>query len=193
MTKAELRGRMQAVLGRIDGSDLLQRSGEAARRFQEVPAWQEAPVILCFLSMPHELDTAALIKGARASGRRVAVPRIEEDVIRFVFLPEDAGELPRDHWGIPVPGPHWEPFMPFRGMRALAAVPGLAFDRRANRLGRGRGFYDRFLMEARTALGDGITAIGLCLSEQLVDEVPHTERDERLDGVVTERESIVEP
>ncbi len=193
MTKAELRARMEALLRGIDGVDLRQRSVQAARRFQETPAWSEARIVLCFLSMPHELDTAALIEGALAAGRRVAVPRIEGDLIRFVFLPEKVGELPRDRWGIPVPGPHWEPFLLFRGTRALAAVPGLAFDRRGNRLGRGRGFYDRFLGEARASLGGDFTAIGTCFSEQLVDAVPHTERDQRLDGVVTDRESIPAP
>lgn len=158
---------------------------------QETPAWSQARIILAFLSMPHEVDTAALIADTLRSGRRVAVPRIEGDVIRFVFLPADRDELPRDSWGIPVPRADWEP-VPLRpGARVLAAVPGLAFDRRGNRLGRGKGFYDRFLKEARAALDGELTAVGICLSEQLVDEVPRGERDERLDGVVTEQESIM--
>ncbi len=191
MTKAELRARMAAILASIDAADMVRRSTLSARRFQDTPAWNEAEVVLCFLSMPREIDTAALIEAARKDGRRVAVPRIEGEVIRFVFLPDDAPELPRDRLNIPVPGPHWEPFLPLRGTRALAAVPGLAFDREGNRLGRGKGFYDRFLGEARAALGDGITAIGFCLSEQLVEEVPHTDRDQPLDGVVTERETLL--
>jgi 5-formyltetrahydrofolate cyclo-ligase len=190
MTKAELRGRMEDLLRHMDPGDLAERSTRAARRFQQTQAWREARIILCFLSMPHELDTAALIAGARESGRRVAVPRIEGDVIRFVFLPGGETDLPRDGWGIPVPGPDWEPFPLRRGTRTLAAVPGLAFDRRGNRLGRGKGFYDRFLREARGALDGEITAVGICISEQLVDEVPHNERDQRLDGVVSEQESI---
>ncbi len=89
-----------------------------------------------------------------------------------------------------MPRPEWEPLALRGGTRILVATPGLAFDRAGNRLGRGKGYYDRFLAGARGALGRDITAIGLGFSEQLVEEVPHTERDQRLDGVVTERESV---
>ena len=190
MTKADLRSRMNGLLRQIDAHDLARRSAIAAQRFQESAAWREAGVVLCFLSMPHELESAGLIDAARASGKSVAVPRIEGDVIRFLILPVDPRDLPRDKWGIPVPDPGWEPFAARRGTDVLMAVPGLAFDRRGNRLGRGKGYYDRFLGDTRAAVGRGLSAIGICLSEQLVDEVPHTERDQRLDGVVTERETL---
>ncbi len=185
-----MRSRMLSLLRGIDQKDLAERSLQAARRLQETRAWAEARVILCFLSMPHELDTEPLIAAAWAWGRRVAVPRIEGDDIRFLSLPRDQGDLPRDRWGIPVPRADWEPLVLQRGMRILVAVPGLAFDRARNRLGRGKGYYDRFLKKARAALDGEVTAVGVCLSEQLVDEVPHTDRDQALDGVVTERESI---
>jgi len=190
MTKAELRARMERLLARIDARDLRQRSIQVVRQFQETKAWKEAEVVLCFLSMPAELDSANLITAAHALGKRVAVPRIEGERIRFLILPSDAGELPRDRWGIPVPRPEWEQLSLTPGTRTLVATPGLAFDRGGNRLGRGKGYYDRFLGDARSALRDKLTAIGIGLSEQLVDEVPHNERDQRLDGVVTERESV---
>jgi len=190
MTKAELRARMEGLLAGVNAQDLEQRSIQAARRFTRTEAWNAAEVILCFLSMPAELDSASLISATHAAGKRVAVPRIEGDGIRFFFLPADAGELPRDRWGIPVPRREWEQLSLVPGTRVVVATPGLAFDRSGNRLGRGKGYYDNFLRGARSALGDELTAIGVCFSEQLVEAVPHTERDERLNGVVTERESI---
>jgi 5-formyltetrahydrofolate cyclo-ligase len=190
MTKAEMRTRMERFLAGMDAGDLEKRSIQVAMRFQDTRAWREAQVVLCFLSMPHELDSSTLIRTAHASGKRVAVPRIEKGDICFFFLPPEAGQLPRDRWGIPVPRPEWEPLPLQRGSRILVAAPGLAFDRAGNRLGRGKGYYDRFLESARDALADELTAIGICFSEQLVEEVPHTERDQRLDGVVTERESV---
>ena len=181
---------MARVLAGIEVHELQRRSAQVARRFQDAPAWADARVVLCFLSMPGELDSGGIIQAARASGKRVAVPRIEQDVICFRFLPPDAGELPRDRWGIPIPPAEWEQLALRGGTRVLVATPGPAFDRIGNRLGRGKGFYDRFLRRARSALGKDITAIGVCFSEQLVPEVPHTEMDQRLDGVVTERESF---
>ncbi|HVO38657.1 MAG TPA: 5-formyltetrahydrofolate cyclo-ligase [Spirochaetia bacterium] len=186
-----MRRRMTELLASLSQNEIARRSAAAARRFMDTEAWSRSDTILCFLSMPRELDTDGLIAAARASGRRVAVPRIEGGVIRFLFLPPDAGTLPRDAWGIPVPDPAWEPFDPRDARGALVAAPGLAFDRAGNRLGRGKGFYDGFLRSARAAGGAGFTAIGLCLSEQIVEEVPHTERDERLQGVVSDLESVL--
>jgi len=185
---------MRAVMKRrltgIDPADLAERSAAMAGRLALTEAWGRADTILCFLSMPHELDTAGVILAARARGKAVAVPRIQGNDIRFVVMPTDAGELPRDAWGIPEPGPAWLPLDIARAGHVLVTAPGLAFDRQGNRLGRGKGYYDRFLDGARRAAGS-IIVLGICLADQLVDAVPHVERDQRLDGVVTERETIL--
>ena len=191
MTKAEMRSRMTALLETIPGRDSAERSHAVAQRFMATEAWRRARIILCFLSMPNELDTAPLIAAAGRAGKRVAVPRIEKGVIRFLYLPAGEVELARDRWGIPVPEPAWEPFVPESTPGVLVATPGLAFDRQGNRLGRGKGYYDGFLRTARAASGTDLTAIGVCFSEQLVAEVPHDERDQRLDGVVSDSESVI--
>jgi len=184
-----MRAVMKRRLNGIDPADLLQRSAAIARRLALTEAWSRADTVLCFLSMPHELDTAAVVLEARARGKTVAVPRIEENDIRFVVMPLVTGELPRDAWGIPEPDPAWLPLDIARAAHVLVAAPGLAFDRQGNRLGRGKGYYDRFLAGARRA-AKSITALGICLSEQLVDAVPHGEGDQRLNGIVTEKETI---
>ena len=185
-----MRAAMKRLLAGIDAPDLARRIAFVGGRLVLTDAWNRADTVLCFLSMPHELDTAGMISEARAGGKAVAVPCIEKDDIRFVVMPPDAGELPRDAWGIPEPDPAWLPVDLRRAARVLVAVPGLAFDRQGNRLGRGKGYYDRFLATARRA-AKSVTALGVCLSEQLVDAVPHGERDQRLDGVITERETIL--
>lgn len=77
-----------------------------------------------------------------------------------------------------------------------ALVPALGFDRRLFRLGRGRGFYDRFLAsfdERRKQVGASpIYKIGIGFSEQLVDELPQDDHDVKLDAVLTDRELIVD-
>jgi len=190
MNKLELRAVMKRLLAGIDAVDFAERSSAVARRLALTGAWGRADTVLCFLSMPHELDTAGVILAARARGKAVAVPRIEQEDIRFVIMPPDAGGLRRDAWGIPEPDPAWMPLDLARAGYLLVAAPGLAFDRQGNRLGRGKGYYDRFLGGARRA-AQSIIALGICLSEQLVDAVPHGERDQRLDGIVTEKETIL--
>ena len=185
-----MRAIMKRRLAAIDPADLAVRSAAIARRLALTEAWARADTVLCFLSMPHELDTAAVIQAARAREKSVAVPCIDAGDIRFVVMPPDAGELRRDAWGIPEPDPAWLPLDIARAGSLLVAAPGLAFDRQGNRLGRGKGYYDRFLLGARRA-AESITALGVCLSEQLVEAVPHGERDQRLDGIVTEKETIL--
>ena len=140
-----MRAVMKRRLAGIDPADLAERSGAIARRLALTKAWAGADAVLCFLSMPHELDTAGVILAARARGKTVAVPRIQENDIRFVVMPMDAGKLSRDAWGIPEPDPAWLPLDIARAGHLLVAAPGLAFDRLGNRLGRGKGYYDRFL------------------------------------------------
>ena len=190
MNKAELRGAMKALLAGLDPADLRARSRRAADRFRRTAAWTRMDVLFCFLSMPAELQTGALIQAAREEGRAVAVPRIEDGEIRFLTLPPDAPEPARDRWGIPAPDPEWAGVDPARAGKILVCAPGLAFDRQGNRLGRGRGFYDRFLSRARVACPSLVT-IGICLSEQVVADVPHTGGDQLLDGLVTDAETLL--
>ena len=190
MNKREMRSAMTAFLQGIDAADLASRSALTARRLAETEAWRRADAVLTFLSMPNELDTSAVIAAARAAGKRVAVPRIEGDDLHFRVLPKEADNLPRDRWGIPEPDPSWQAIDLARAGRVLVAAPGLAFDRQGNRLGRGKGYYDRFLAGARAAV-KSITAIGICLSGQIVEAVPHDDHDQVLDAVVTEAETIL--
>ncbi|MGA2642375.1 MAG: 5-formyltetrahydrofolate cyclo-ligase [Spirochaetia bacterium] len=153
MNKAEMRGSMQRFLAALGADELAARSAEIARRLQETAAWAWMDVLLSFLSMPREIETNRMIRAAHARDKSVAVPRIEGGEIRFLMMPADARTPPRDRWGIPVPDPSWPVLEPARAGRMLVAAPGLAFDRKGNRLGRGKGYYDRFLSRARV---DGV-------------------------------------
>ncbi len=94
MTKGEMRAGMERLLAGLEPADLRRRSELAARRLAQTQAWSGSHVVLCFLSMPHELDSAPLISAAHGSGRRVAAPRIQGEVIRFFYLPRDPGSSP---------------------------------------------------------------------------------------------------
>ena len=190
MDKQAMRSLMKTRLGEIQPEDLAQRSGQVAERLAAMPQWSSADTVLCFLSMPHEMDTTPLIHAARAAGKAVSVPRIEGADIRFLVMPPNTGELPLDRWNIPVPDPFWPPLDPPRSGRILVACPGLAFDREGNRLGRGKGYYDRFLSRLRREASEVFT-VGVCLSEQLLPSLPHEDFDQRMDALVTERETVV--
>jgi len=189
MDKAALRREMEDRLRALSRARREDDSARVAARLVGSAAWAGAEAILTFLSMPTEIDTAPIIAAARAAGKVVAAPLIEAGDIRFVVLPAEASDLARDAWGIPVPDAGWPAMDLARATRPLVTAPGLAFDRQGNRLGRGKGYYDRFLSRARAAC-PGLTALAVCFSFQLVDAVPHGPRDVPVDGVVTEDAAI---
>jgi len=64
----------------------------------------------------------------------------------------------------------------------LIIIPGIAFDRRMNRMGRGRGFYDRFLSNLK------VPKMGICFDFQLFDGIPNDDKDVKMDFIVSEND-----
>ena len=193
--KAALRKSAKAALAAVTPERRAVASADAAARASAHPAWPGAELVLAFLSMPSEIDTAPVVEAALAAGKRVAVPRIDGGDIAFVELAPDWRAWPRDRWDIPAP-PAEAPSIPpaeIAGLATLALVPGLAFDRTGGRLGRGKGYYDRFLASvaaarsAAAARSSGpsspFVAIGYGYESQIVDSVPTDEHDLPLDGL----------
>lgn len=187
--KAELRRRMTAVLSSIGADERLAAGRRVAEAMRGQPGYADARLVLAFLSMPAELDTGPAIDAALADGKRVAVPRIDGDDIAFVELSTGWKAWPRDRWGIPTPptGAAALPFAEIAVGPTLALIPGLAFDAAGGRLGRGKGYYDRFLEGVYAAAEAGarrFTALGLGYGAQLVDAVPRGPLDRLVDGLI---------
>jgi 5-formyltetrahydrofolate cyclo-ligase len=158
--------------------------GESLRRSG---AYRTARVVLAFLPMPREIDTLPFVEAALADGKTVGVPRIDGDGLAFVALGEGWRDWPRDRFGIPAP-PDGAPALDKELLAegpTLIVAPGLAFDRSGSRLGRGKGYYDRFLgsLDALAPAPGAITVVGVCLEEQLAASVPVDERDRKVDSV----------
>ena len=117
--------------------------------------------------MKDEIDTRPIMETIHKTGKLLFVPKIEGEMI--VFYRTSQPELVLQPKNFP----------------ALVISPGLAFDRSLNRLGRGRGYYDRFL-NSLDAAGRSYTALGLCMDCQLVDEVPVNARDKKMNALLTE-------
>lgn len=189
--KNRLRSESKALLAATSPAERARASSRAAAAAQGAEAWRDAALVLAFLSMPAEIDTGPVIEAALASGKRVAVPRIEAGDIAFVELPPEWRSWPRDRWDIPAPPESLESlsFDEISKVPTLALVPGLAFDRAGGRLGRGKGYYDRFLAGAATARGrlgpaaGSFCAVAYGYESQLVERVPMDERDTPLDGL----------
>ncbi len=143
--------------------------------------WQQAQSIAAFAALPGEPNLLA----PWPQGKKIALPRIKiprstgvppvNSEMSFHFV-TDPSALVVGTYGILEPPPEAEP----AGCAFdIILVPGLAFDRQGGRLGRGSGFYDRFLATVR-----GVR-IGVCFDEQIVDEVPSEPHDSRVDFLLS--------
>jgi len=162
-------------------------SASVQSRLIESPFYRSAPAVVLYAAIDNEVATNVIAADSLRSGRVVYYPRIDRE--RRSISPTaigDLSELEPGAFGIPEPPagrqPEGRQIDPERLRAALVCVPGLAFSPAGARLGRGGGYYDRMLAQ----LGPGVIAAGLAYSFQLLDSIPETPQDRRLDFVVTE-------
>ncbi|MDL2310232.1 5-formyltetrahydrofolate cyclo-ligase [Parabacteroides sp. OttesenSCG-928-B22] len=177
--KQALRKDMASLKKEYSTTILSEKSTNACSLLEETKLFQEAAYIALYHAMPDEVQTAALIEKWYRQ-KTILLPVIEGDDIRM--LPYRGKETVKPGlFGIlePVAGEETAAYQ-----IDLLIAPGVAFDRLGNRLGRGRGYYDRLL----TSLS--APRLGLCFDFQLHDEIPAEPFDIPMQGIVTDREII---
>lgn len=194
MGKSSIRKNIQTILQKITPEDIRKKSALISRNLFQTDWWNEAKIILAFCSMEGEVDTEEIIKTAIGEAKMVVVPRVQGKDLIFHQIRdlESEEDFVVSNWGIKEPCDCLPALDPFGILHqtGLIVTPGLAFDTNKNRLGRGGGFYDRFLCQLRQCDQLDIFAIGVCFSEQLLEYVPVGDHDCPVDGVVTEQEII---
>jgi len=178
--KRDLRRRLRQVMDDMTLAQMHHRSIEACARLIQTRVYQRAETVMVFLSLPNEVDTTTLVHQIWRDRKRVLVPKVSWEQRRMLpieiqSLTENISTSPmglrEPVEGIPIPLADID----------LVIVPGLGFDQAGNRIGRGGGFYDRFL----THDGWHGTACALALEDQVVEEVPVNEQDVKIDMLVT--------
>ena len=181
-SKSGLRVRIRALLRAQGVRPRAVASFKIAEKLFSCEAFKKASLVGFYASISEEVDTAAMIDRSLESGKRVAVPKcdIKKNGIEFYEI-KARSELKKGVLGIPEPKADPKRLVD-PGKLDCVIVPGLAFDGNLNRLGRGGGFYDRFLKEVPKAA----KKIGLAFSFQVVAEVPAAARDVKVDLVITD-------
>lgn len=183
MTKREFRQELRRRLATLTPDAIQERSLAACDLLREQPEYRSAEIVMIFLSTAQEVDTTPLTRMAWTDLKTVLAPRVSWEQRRM--LPIEIKSLATDVHagtlgirepvdGMPVPVSDID----------LVVVPGLGFDYGGNRLGRGRGFYDRFLAHRDF----GGVACGLAFEEQVVPEVPIEPNDFLMDMLVTDQQ-----
>lgn len=180
-TKKALRIHLRQLMADIPAADLHRRSLAACQRLTECPAYQKAEILMVFLSLPTEVDTTPLVLQSWRDRKRVLAPKVSWEQRRMlpVELTSLEDNISKTSLGIREPAQGVP--VPVNNMD-LVVVPGLGFDGLGNRIGRGRGFYDRFLAQE----GWKGVSCGLAIEDQVVAEVPVHEHDMKVDMLVTD-------
>ena len=178
--KRLLRKELLAGRRRMPTLLLVQKSGIISKRMMNLPEWKEAEHLLIYVSRPGEVDTHGMIEAAWSEGKRVFVPLVQgEDLIFHEIMSWD--DLHEGFRGIEEPSSEgrtdWkDPFV---------ILPGVAFDEQGNRLGYGRGFYDRWL-QAHPGLRNAAPAYDF----SVFTSIPADRHDQKVNIIVTEKRII---
>lgn len=168
----------------MDEDEYHAASGAITERLKNTPEYKDADIVHCYVSMNkrREADTHSLIKAMLAGKKKVVVPKVNPDSGTLShFELNSFDELSRNSWGVLEPR-NGEEVPP--DVLELVVVPMVGGDEQGNRIGYGKGFYDRFLTGIKCPL------IGLCFEECIADRVPVEDFDVPLDKIVTERRVI---
>ncbi len=177
--KAVLRSQMRATLKGIDAVQRTQDSLRLCERLQDQEVWRRASCVLCYAPRGDELDITPLVDAALGEGKRVGLPRFDRatKLYQACEIGCPISQLSPGYSGIREPKGDC-PVVPFAQFD-LVLVPGLAFDLRGGRLGRGRAFYDRILANVQ-----GIKC-GVAYEEQIRASIPLESHDVLLHCLVT--------
>ncbi len=175
MTKKELRQQMKQLKAITPEAVKQVEADMVFNSIKAMPVWNQAQHILCYWSLPDELPTHDMVNQWLAAGKSIYLPRVKGDDLEIVPYhgPQSLDDNNKFHIGEPV-GDDVDP-----SCLELIIVPAVALDEKRNRLGRGKGFYDRLLSVATCP------TIGVVCDFQLVETVPVEPHDRPLDCIVT--------
>ncbi len=181
-SKSDLRAHLRARLEKISDAVRAVESIELCERLQaQIPS---AHTILFFAPLPDELDVWPMLEMSLALGVNCALPFFdaEKKIYGAKIIHTLATDIVIGKFGVREPAAGCEEIA--LNQFDLVLVPGMAFDLSGNRLGRGRGFYDRILAEA-----SGIKC-GVCHNFQLLEKIPTEPHDAKVDFIFTPAKGV---
>ena len=158
----------------LSKEDIAEQSSKVVAAVEQMPSFQSAKTVLIYYPTHNEVDLLSLIKRYKKE-KTFLFPVVHRKTMTACPY-EGNAKMHRGKFNIPEPTTE-----PYVGDIDLILVPGVGFDKSGNRLGRGGGYYDKFI----TRLGRKTLLVGVGYDFQLVEEVPANRWDKRLDYVVT--------
>lgn len=188
--KEPIRRRILALRDKMPREERDRKSAKIVENTLQTRWYCEAETLLAYVNFRSEVDTGELIRTALLDGKKVYCPKVEGKRMNFYRI-LSMDDLEEGYGGIKEPSGKEENL--FSGSRAahascLMIMPGSAFDKECNRMGYGKGYYDKyldFLLKENLALK--LRTIGLCFECQMQERIPAEAYDRKADMVITEK------
>ena len=185
--KASLRNLVRKKRDALSSKQRKELAGRIEKKVFSHPLFKAAKTVMFYVTHRSEVDTSKMIKSSLKNGKIVVVPKVnlhkkgEMSAVQIRHLTKD---LEHGFYGI------FEPRMDRCRVVdekeiELIFVPGMVFDERGNRIGYGKGFYDRWLKKFKRKV-----RIGLAYDFQVIREVPTTKKDVRMGSIVTDKRMV---
>lgn len=176
--KTTIRRRIRNKKNILSDMEKSESSKMVFQKVEELPEFINAKSVLLYWSLPDELPTHNFIE-KWCKTKQILLPMVKED--KMLIKPfVSTQDLHKSDMGI------WEPATQNEYIRHIdiVLVPGIAFDKSKNRLGRGKGYYDRYFTNKN------ITKVGICYDFQLLENVPTDSYDVKMDIIITPNFSV---
>lgn len=143
--------------------------------------YKSSKVIALYKNLPSEVDTNYLIDYSLKNNKIVVLPRVDKDDLKFYKIANNE-KLEKSPFGVLEPHDNKETLID-NNLIDLAIIPGICFDTNHNRVGFGKGYYDRFLSKINTK------TIAICFSEQVLEEdlIKANDNDIKVDRIITDK------
>ncbi len=176
-TKQEIRNQIKKIRRNIDAVEWKAAAETITKKVVESDSFREATDLYCYMNFNGEVETVHIMEEAWRLGKDVWLPKVSKDDMDF-YLVRSISELKRGTFGILEPSGDSEKAP---GNDGLMIVPGVAFDKEYNRVGYGRGYYDRYLRKR-----PNLIKMGIAFDVQIMEKVPNDENDCKMDMILTE-------
>ena len=177
--KNEIRNRYKELRRGISETEVREMSRLAAQVFLDSDLYKNSRIIMLYIPLRNETDTKDIIKKAFEDGKVLVFPITERENGEITpYFAEKDTVFKKGNFSV---------FEPCDTQMAdpekidVVIVPGIAFDKSGNRIGFGKGCYDKFLKSTKAV------RIGYCYEAQLCEEIPADGLDERMDWIITEK------
>ena len=172
--------RKEYILKRNNIENKKEKSTQIFNKIINTNEYKQAKIVALYKNLASEVDTNELIKHSIRVKKIVALPRVVNNNLEFFKINSLNDKLIKSEFGVEEPIGNKINFVN-KDTIDLMIVPGVCFDKNKNRMGFGKGFYDKYLEET------SIETIGICFFEQIVENIPTTTNDITMNKIITDK------